>query len=244
MQSIAQDWLVYRLTGSSWLLGVVAFVNQIPVLLLAPLAGIIADRMNRHRTVVITQASSMILALILATLTLTGLIRVWEIMILATLFGVVIAFDVPARQAFLMDMVGREDLFNAIALNSSMYNSARVIGPAIAGGLVAWIGEGWCFFSNGVSYIAVIIGLLMMHLTQQDSRTSHGSALEHMMEGFGFARRTAPVRSLLLMIGIVSLVAMPYTVLMPIFADRILHGGARGLGWLVEPLAWVRCSVP
>ncbi len=233
MQSVAQDWLVYRLTGSSWLLGLVAFVNQIPVLLLAPVAGIVADRMNRHRTVIMTQSSSMILALVLSFLTLTGVIRVWQIMILATLFGVVIAFDVPARQAFLIEMVGREDLFNAIALNSSMYNSARIVGPALAGMLVAWIGEGWCFFANGVSYIAVIAGLLMMTITPLDNGIKEGSALDHIKEGFDFARRTTPIRSLLLMVGAVSLVAMPYTVLMPIFADRILHGGARGLGLLM-----------
>jgi len=165
MQSIALDWLVYRLTGSSLLLGVVAFMNHIPVLILAPIAGIVADRLNRQRTVTVTQAISMLLALLLAILTLSGMVRVWEILVLATLLGMVTAFDVPARQAFLMDMVGREDLFNAIALNSSMFNAARIIGPAIAGVLVAWIGEGWCFFANGVSYLAVIAGLLMMRLT-------------------------------------------------------------------------------
>jgi MFS family permease len=154
-------------------------------------------------------------------------------MVLTTLLGVVIAFDIPARQSFLMDMVGREDLFNAIALNSSMFNAARIIGPAIAGLLVAWIGEGWCFFANGVSYLAVIAGLLMMRLSPQKSHLPAGTALDFIVEGFGFARRTAPVRSLLLMVGMVSLVAMPYTVLMPIFAAGILHGGARGLGLLM-----------
>jgi MFS family permease len=233
MQNIAQDWLVYRLTGSSLLLGVVAFMNLIPVLILAPVAGIVADRFNRHRTVILTQTLSMLLGLVLAILTLTGLIRVWEIMVLTTLLGTVIAFDIPARQAFLMDMVGREDLFNAIALNSSMFNAARIIGPALAGALVAWIGEGWCFFANGVSYLAVIAGLMMMHLEHQVQHLPTGSALDHMIEGFRFARRTAPVRSLLLLVGMVSLVAMPFTVLMPIFADRILHGGARGLGLLM-----------
>jgi MFS family permease len=233
MQNIAQDWLVYRLTGSSLLLGTVAFMNLIPVLILAPAAGIVADRFNRHRTVILTQTLSMVLALILAVLTLSGVIRVWEIMVLTTLFGVVIAFDIPARQSFLMDMVGREDLFNAIALNSSMFNAARIIGPAIAGLLVAWIGEGWCFFVNGVSYLAVIGGLLMMRLAPQTSHLPVGTALEFIVEGFRFARRTAPVRLLLLMVGMVSLVAMPYTVLMPIFAAGILHGGALGLGLLM-----------
>src|SRR6202030_4716379 len=148
MQNIAQDWLVYRLTGSSLLLGVVVFASQIPIFLLAPVAGIVADRWNRHRIIIATQTTSMILALTLAGLTLGGVIRVWEIMVLSSLLGVVNAFDIPARQSFLIDMVGREDLFNAIALNSAMFNSARIIGPAIAGVLVATIGEGWCFFSN------------------------------------------------------------------------------------------------
>jgi MFS family permease len=233
MQNIAQDWLVYRLTGSSWLLGVVAFVSQIPIFLLAPVAGIVADRYNRHRIVIATQTASMLLALTLATLTLTGRIRIWEIMVIASLLGVVNAFDIPARQAFLIDMVGRDDLLNAIALNSSMFNSARIIGPAIAGILVASVGEGWCFFANGISYIAVIVGLLLMQLTRQAALQTKGSPLENMIEGFRFARHTAPVRALLLLIGFVSLAAMPYTVLMPIFAGRILHGGARQLGELM-----------
>ncbi len=233
MQNIAQDWLVYRLTGSSLLLGIVAFMNLIPVLILAPVAGIVADRLNRHRIVILTQTLAMLLGLTLAILTLSGLIRIWEIMVLTTMLGIVIAFDIPARQSFLMDMVGREDLFNAIALNSSMFNAARIVGPAFAGLLVAWIGEGWCFFANGVSYLAVIAGLLMMRLPTQVSHLPTGSVLEHMVEGFQFARRTAPVRSLLLLVGMVSLVAMPYTVLMPIFAASILQGGPRGLGLLM-----------
>jgi MFS family permease len=175
----------------------------------------------------------MLLALTLATLTLTGRIRIWEIMVIASLLGVVNAFDIPARQAFLIEMVGRDDLLNAIALNSSMFNSARIIGPAIAGILVASVGEGWCFFANGISYIAVIVGLLGMRLTRPAALQTKGSPLENMIEGFRFARHTAPVRALLLLIGFVSLAAMPYTVLMPIFAGRILHGGARQLGELM-----------
>ncbi len=165
-------------------------------------------------------------------LILGGWIRVWEIVVLASLLGVVNAFDIPARQAFLVEMVGKEDLLNAIALNSSMFNGARVVGPAIAGILVAWIGEGWCFFANSVSFIAVIIGLMMMHVTPREI-AAHGSMFEHIAEGFRYVRRTMPVRTLLLLIGLVSLVGMPYSVLMPIFADRILHGGARGLGLLM-----------
>lgn len=233
MQNIAQSWLVYRLTGSSLLLGVVGFAGQIPIFLLAPIGGMAADRWNRHRVIVGTQTTSMILAFILAILTLTHVVRVWEIVVLAALLGAVNAFDIPARQSFLIDMVGREDLMNAIALNSSMFNGARVIGPAIAGLLVAWIGEGWCFFANAVSYIAVIVGLLMMKLGPMRVVSREATAIEHIAEGFRFVRRTAPIMAIMLLIGLVSLVAVPYSVLMPIFADRVLHGGARALGILM-----------
>ncbi len=233
MQTVAQSWLVYRLTGSSLLLGTVGFAGQIPVFLLAPVGGVVADRHNRHRVVIATQASAMALALILATLTLAGRARVWQIVVLAALLGVVNAFDIPARQAFIVEMVGKEDLMNAIALNSSMFNAARVIGPAVAGLLVASIGEGWCFFANGVSYLAVIAGLLLMKLGPGQRAENSRSPLEDIAEGFRFVWNTAPVRALLSLLGLVSLVAMPYTVLMPIFADRILHRGAHGLGLLM-----------
>lgn len=233
MDNIAEAWLVYRLTGSSLLLGTVAFAGQIPVFLLAPIGGMVADRWDRRRVVIATQSTSMVLAGILAGLTLSGRVKVWEVILLASLMGVVNAFDIPARQAFLVDMVGREDLMNAIALNSSMFNGARVIGPAIAGILVASIGEGWCFFSNSVSYIAVIAGLLMMRISRRAVEGHHASAFEHIAEGFRFVRRTAPILALLLLLGLVSLVAMPYSVLMPIFAARILHGNARTLGTLM-----------
>ena len=232
MQNVAQSWLVYRLTGSSLLLGSVAFASQIPVFLAAPLGGMAADRYNRQKLVIATQTASMLLALILAVLTLSGRVTVREIFILAALLGIVNAFDIPARQAFLVEMVGREDLMNAIALNSSMFNGARIVGPAVAGILVAQIGEGWCFFANAVSYIAVIIGLFLMKVERRAERPT-GSLLAHILEGFRFVKNTAPIRGLLLLLGLVSLVAMPYTVLMPIFADRILHGGARGLGILM-----------
>jgi MFS family permease len=232
MQTIAESWLVYRMTGSSLLLGAVGFSSQIPVFLFAPLGGIVADRYNRQRVVIGTQICSMILAGIYAALVLTK-IHVWQIFVLATLLGVVNAFDIPGRQAFLMDMVGREDLMNAIALNSSMFNGARIIGPSIAGILVAKIGEGWCFFANSVSYIAVIAGLLMMRITKPGARAAVASPLAHIREGFRFVRRTAPIRVILLLLGLVSFVAMPYVVLMPIFADRVLHSGARGLGILM-----------
>ncbi len=233
MQSIAEAWLVYRLTGSSLLLGTTGFCSQFPVFLVAPLGGIVADRYSRQRVVIATQIASMILALSLAILTLTHLVQVWHVLVLAALLGVVNAFDIPGRQAFLVDMVGKEDLMNAIALNSSMFNAARIVGPAVAGILVAKIGEGWCFFANGISYIAVIAGLLMMRVPNPSRLASAASPVAHMMEGFRFVRHTKPIWVILLLLGLVSLVAMPYTVLMPIFADKILHGGASGLGILM-----------
>ena len=233
MQTVAQAWLVYRMTNSAFLLGAVGFASQIPVFIMAPVGGIVADRHDRRRVVISTQTASMILAWILAALTLMGVIQVWEIMVLAAALGVVNAFDIPARQAFLIDMVGREDLMNAIALNSSMFNGARIIGPAVAGILVASIGEGWCFFANAVSYIAVIAGLLLMRIPRPAKLAKEGSPLENIIEGFSFARNTGPIRAILLLLGLVSFVGMPYTVLMPLFADQILHGGARGLGILM-----------
>ncbi len=232
MQSVAQAWLVYRLTKSPLLLGSVGFASQFPVFLVAPFGGITADRVNRHRLVIATQIASMILAGILAWLTLVNKVQVWHIFLLAALLGVVNAFDIPGRQSFLIDMVGKEDLMNAIALNSSMFNAARVIGPAVAGILVARIGEGWCFAANSLSYIAVIIGLLLMKV-QSVSRASSHSPIEDIIEGFRWVNQTRIIRALLLLIGLVSLVGMPYTVLMPVFADAILHGGARGLGILM-----------
>ena len=232
MQTIAQSWLVYSLTGSSLKLGAVGFASQIPVFLVAPVGGMVADRVNRHKVVISTQVASMVLAFILSALTLTHTVKVWHIFVLAALLGIVNAFDIPGRQSFLVDMVGRDDLMNAIALNSSMFNGARVIGPAIAGILVARIGEGWCFFLNGVSYIAVIIGLLLMRV-HCPRRSNSESPIDDIIEGFRWVEHTGPIRSLLLLLGLVSLVGMPYTVLMPIFADRILHGGARGLGILM-----------
>jgi MFS family permease len=232
MQSVAQAWLVYRLTGSSLLLGAVGFASQFPVFLTAPFGGIAADRTNRQKLVIATQTAAMILAAILAWLTLSGRVQVWHIFVLASLLGVVNAFDIPGRQAFLVDMVGKEHLMNAIALNSSMFNGARVIGPAIAGILVAKIGEGWCFAANAISYVAVIIGLFMMRVNSP-ARAGKNSPLEDIIEGFRWVNQTKVIRALLLLLGLISLVGMPYTVLMPVFADRILHGGARGLGILM-----------
>ncbi len=233
MQTVAESWLVYRLTGSATLLGVVGFAAQLPIFLLAPIGGAVADRYPRHRILLATQTSAMCLALALAALTLTGTITVPILIVIASLLGVVNAFDIPARQSFVVRMVGREDLINAIALNSSIFNSARIIGPSIAGVLVGAVGEGWCFFANGVSYIAVLIGLLRMDVPPERRIVHHGSALAEIVEGFKYVGRTKPVFALLLLLGLLSLVAMPYSVLMPIFADQILHGGPRGLGLLM-----------
>lgn len=233
MQSVAQAWLVYRLTGSTLLLGTVGFVSQFPVFLLAPLGGAAADRYDRHRIIVGTQLLSMLLAFSLAALTLLGEVEIGHLFALAAALGVVNAFDIPARQAFVVELVGRDDLVNAIALNSSMFNGARIVGPAVAGILVAAIGEGWCFFANAVSYLAVLAGLLSMRLAPVARPPLEGTPLQRIAEGFRFARDTAPVRAILLLLGAVSLLGMPYAVLMPVFADQVLHGGPRGLGVLM-----------
>ena len=233
IQMVAESWLVYRLTGSAALLGVAGFASQIPVFVLATIGGTVADRGNRHRIMVITQTTSMVLPLILATLVFTGRVQVWHIFALAATLGVVNAFDVPARQSFVVEMVGKDDLVNAIALNSSIVNGARTIGPAVAGILLAAVGEGWCFLLNGLSYIAVITGLLLMKLPAREQTSRPPAALADTVEGFRFILRTTPVRDLLLMVGLVSFAGMPYAVLMPIFADSILRGGPRGLGLLM-----------
>jgi MFS family permease len=232
MDQVAESWLVYRLTGSALLLGTVAFASQIPVFLLAPIGGALADRADRRKILVATQTSMMLLTFVLAWLTLSHRVQIWHIITLAALTGIVNALDLPARQAFVVDMVSRADLVNAIALNSSMFNGARVIGPALAGIIVAAIGEGWCFFGNGVSFIAVIVGLLLMRM-ERPRQSIEGSPLENIVEGFRFVATTGPIRALMLLLSLVSFTAMPYAVLMPVFADQILHGGPKALGLLM-----------
>src|ERR1043165_5169909 len=232
MDQVAESWLVYRLTGSALLLGTVAFASQIPVFLLAPIGGALADRYDRRRILVATQSSMMLLTFVLAWLTLSHRVQIWHVVTLAALTGIVNAFDLPARQAFVVDMVSRADLVNAIALNSSMFNGARIIGPALAGIVVAAIGEGWCFFANGISFIAVIAGLLLMKM-ERPRQAIEGSPIENIIEGFKFVGQSGPVRALMLLLGLVSFTAMPYAVLMPLFADQILHGGAQALGLLM-----------
>src|SRR5579863_8166485 len=227
MQSTAQLWLVYKLTGSAALLGVFGFANQIPILVLASIGGYVGDRYNRHLGVIWTQTISMILAFTLAGLTLTGVIHdakgAWVVIGIAFLSGIVNAFDVPIRQAFLVQMVGKEDLPNAIALNSSIFNGARVIGPAIAGFAIAWVGEGWCFFLNGVSFLAVIGALLAMRLARAAQPVQEGSALKKLADGFRFAMKDVPIRSVLLLLSVLSLLGLQYSVFLPIFANDILR---------------------
>ena len=234
MQTVAQAWLIYRLTDSAALLGLIGFAGQIPVFVLAPLGGVIADRANRHRVLLATQASMMVLALALAALTLSGIVQVWQIFTLATLLGLANAFDIPARQAFVAELVPRDDLVNAIGLNSSMVNGARVVGPAVAGLVVAAVGEGYCFLLNGLSYVAVLIALLRMEVDPPRRSAASISAWASVVEGFAFSWHTTPIRALLLLLGLVSLMGMPYSVLMPIFADRILQGGPDAYGILMS----------
>ncbi len=234
MTRIATSWLVYRLTHSAFLLGVAGFSLQIPILLLGPFAGVWVDRLDRHRVLVITQVLSMIQSFWLAVLALSGRITVKEIIALSLLQGAINAFDMPARQAFVVQMVeDRADLSNAIALNSSMVNGARLIGPSLAGIIIAAFGEGYCFLIDGFSYIAVIISLLLMHISQQPVRPRESDVLHELRDGWNYVTHFAPIRSILLLLALISLVGMPYTVLMPIFAAKVLHGGAHTLGFLM-----------
>ncbi len=234
MQRIAMGWLVYRLTNSPLMLGAVGFSGQIPILLLAPVAGVFADRWDRRRVLIVTQTLAMVQALVLSMLVLTGAVAIWQIFFLSMFLGVINAWDTPVRQAFMIEMVEeKEDLSNAIALNSSMVNSARLLGPSLAGILIAALGEGMCFFLNGISYLAVIAALLAMNITGK-APPRHGARVwSGLTEGFHYAFGFAPIWSLLLLLAIVSLMGMPYTVLMPIFAKKILHGGPNTLGFLM-----------
>jgi len=234
MQTTAQQWLVYRLTGSVALLGVFGFANQVPMLLLAWMGGYVGDRYNRHRGVIVTQACSMVLAFLLAALTLTHVIHVWHLILIAFLVGIVNAFDVPIRQAFFVHMVGKEDLPNAIALNSSIFNGARVIGPAVAGFTIVLVGEGWCFFLNGVSFIAVLAALLLMRIERSERQRSEESPVRSFIQGFRFAMSDVPIRSALVLLSVLSLFGLQYAVFLPIYAKDILHGGAKALGLLMS----------
>jgi MFS family permease len=234
MTRVATAWLVYRLTHSAFLLGVVGFSGQIPAFLLGPLAGVWVDRWNRHRVLVATQILSMAQSFVLAALALSGRITVWDIIGLSVFQGVINAFDMPARQAFVVQMVeAREDLANAIALNSSVVNGSRLIGPSLAGLLIAAAGEGYCFLIDGVSYVAVVGSLLAMRFISTPERRAGREVWTELREGWHYAWRFAPIRAILLLLALVSLAGMPYVVLMPIFAGQVLRGGPHTLGFLM-----------
>jgi len=233
MQSVALGWLVYRLTDSAFLLGLVGFASQIPTFVLASVAGVLADRYNKLKIIIATQTLAMVQAFILAFLTLSGSIQIWQILLLSLFSGLINSFDMPTRQSFVIQMVDdRKDLPNAIALNSSVFNAARLIGPTLAGILITAIGEGFCFFVNALSYLTVIVALLMMKIKPAENNYKKEKVLEGLKEGIKYAYNFKPIRALLLLIGLVSLTGMPYTVLMPVFARDILHGDAHTLGFL------------
>lgn len=234
MTRLATSWLVYRLTGSALLLGLIGFAGQVPTFIFGPVAGAWVDRLDRHRVLLATQVLSMVQSFWLAALALTHHVTIRDIVWLSIFQGVINAFDMPARQAFLNEMVdNREDLPNAIALNSSMVNGSRMIGPSLAGVVVAGVGEGWCFFIDGASYIAVIISLLAMRFTAREVHHRTTSVMADVVEGWKYVSEFTPVRNLLLLLALVSFVGMPYTVLMPIMAGNVLHGGPNTMGLLM-----------
>lgn len=234
MQIIAMSWLVYRLTSSPFMLGLVGFCGQIPSMFVAPFAGVLADRWERRKILVATQALSMIQALVVAALVLSDLVAVWQLVPLSVFLGCINAFDIPARQSLFVEMVeDRNDLGNAIALNSSMVNGARLIGPSVAGLLIAAVGEGMCFLINGISFLAVIGALIAMRPPRRQRPGEHPPVLASLREGFNYAFGFPPVRSVLMLLALVSVVGVPYSVLMPVFAEKILHGGSHTLGFLM-----------
>jgi MFS family permease len=233
MTRLAISWLVYRLTHSVLLLGIVSFAGQIAASVLGPAAGVWVERLNRRKLLVWTQGAAALQSLALAALTLAGIINLWEIIALAAFQGMINAFDMPARQAFLVQMVeNRNDLGNAIAINSSMANGGRLIGPAIAGVVIAAAGEGWCFLIDGISYFAVIASLLLMRIQTTEAPRDTRGMLDQMREGWDYVRNFRPVRTILLLFALLSLMGYPYSVLLPAFAGQVLHGGAATLGWL------------
>ena len=237
MTRIAAVWLLWRLTHSVEMLGLLGFAGQVPTFLFAPVAGVWVDRLNRHRLLVVTQVLAMLQAFTLAALVLSGAIAIWEIFALQLALGAINAFGMPARQSLLIDLIeDRADLSNAVALNSSMVNGARLIGPSIAGLLIAWVGEGWCFFADGVSYLAVIVSLLLMQVALHP-RAARGKRVMHdLHDGLRHAFGFAPIRAILLLLALLGLAGMPYRVLMPVIASQTLHGGAHTLGFLMAAM--------
>jgi MFS family permease len=233
MQQVAMGWLIWRLTASPLALGAVGFATQLPTLVLSPLGGVLADRHPRHRIVLVAQLGGMLQAAVLAALVLTGAVQVWHLLALALALGVVTGFDVPARQALFVELVGKGALANAIALNATLFNAARLVGPAIAGFLVAAVGEGPVFALNAVTYVAVIASLLALRLPARRREPAQGDVLANLRAGLRYALGFAPIRAALAVLAFVSLVGMPYSVLMPVFAGEVLGGGARALGLLM-----------
>ena len=234
MQQVAQSWLVYRLTGSATLLGIVGFATQIPVFGLGPIAGVIIDRYSPHRVTVLTQSAALVQALLLSLLTLMGWVQPAHIILLGFVLGIVNAFDMPARQALVNQMVDAKDLSNAVALNSSMINAARIVGPALAGIVVAKVGEGACFMINTVSYLAVIMALLAMKLPKKSDESARQFSIAHsLVEGLRYTLATVPIRDVLLLLGLVGFIGMPYMTLMPVFAAEIHKSGADALGLML-----------
>ena len=235
MQIIAMRWLVYRLTKSELMLGIVGFISDAPLFLLVPFAGVLVDRLKRHRIMVVTQALSALQAAVLAALVLTDQVAVWHVFALGGLLGIVSAFDITARQAFLVDIIeDRNNLPNAIALNSFIFNGALLIGPAIAGVLIALVGEGPCFALNSLSYLAVLGALFLMKIPEKTFSASQLDFKAAIMEGAAYTLASVPIRSILILVASVSLVAASYTLLMPVFAEDILHGGPRVFGYLMS----------
>ena len=234
IQQIAMPWLVYSLTGSIFLLGLVGFAGQIPTFFLAPFAGVLIDRWNRYHILIVTQILAMIQALILAFLFFIGTIEVWHIIFLSVLLGCINAFDIPARQSFIVEMVEKkEDLGNAIALNSSMFNGARLVVPSIAGVLIASTNEGICFLLNGLSYLFVIVSLILMKVKSKKREIKNPDVLKEIKEGFSYTFGFAPIKSIILLLGLINLMGMPYIVLIPVFAKEIFHGGPYTFGFLM-----------
>jgi MFS family permease len=234
MQRIALPWLVYHMTGSAFLLGLVGFAGQIPTFLLSPVAGVVVDRFSRYKVLLVTQILSLIQASILAALALTGAIQIWHIVLLSVIFGCINAFDTPSRHSFVIEMVEKkESLGNAIALNSLMFNGARLIGPSIAGVMLATTGEGVCFLINAISYLFVIGSLLMMHLPKKEFPRKETKMLKELKEGFNYTFGFLPIKHIIILLAIINLMGSSYQVLMPVLAKEVLHGGSDTFGFLM-----------
>jgi MFS family permease len=235
MQQVAVGWLVYRLTNSAFLLGLVSFAGQVPGLFITPISGVLADRLNKHRMVIYAQITMMIQAGLLAFLVLSGHVSIGWIIFLMTMLGAASGFDIPARQAFLIEMVDdRDDLPNAIALNSSIFNAARLIGPALAGFAIAAVGEGWVILGNALSYIAVLASLLTMRVAPRPKQSARGEVFRTLGAGFSYAFGFSPIRSILLLVVVVSISGVPFSVLLPVVTRDVLNGDARTLGFLMS----------